>query len=172
MAICNFIPFPNLFTRRLILRQLSAADENEIFFLRSDENINEFTGIPIAASIDDAGKFIRKINDGIGNNEWIYWGISLKDDQKLIGTICLWNIDTATNLAEIGYVLSTLYQGKGLMQEAILKVVDYGCSVIQLSSIIADLHPQNTRSVKVLEKTGFIKKNSTAEKLIYELLNL
>src|SRR5688500_12404638 len=105
MDTINFIPFPNLTTERLILRQLEIQDENEVFALRSDKRVNEFLARPKPEVVEDARKFIEKINDQIAKNAGIYWAITLKNDNKLIGTICYWNIVKEHSRAEIGYEL-------------------------------------------------------------------
>jgi [ribosomal protein S5]-alanine N-acetyltransferase len=122
----NFTPFPNLFTERLSLRQMNNNDEEEIFLLRSDERVLQYIDIPKAETIDDARKFIDKINGFILNNESILWAISLKNSTTLIGTICFWNIDKENSVAETGYILHPDLQGKGIMQEALQKIIDYG----------------------------------------------
>ena len=86
-------PFPRLITDRLVLRQLEMQDDGEIFFLRSDETVNKFLVSPIAKSIQDARDFINKINENIANSESVYWAITVKGNNKLIGTICIWNIE-------------------------------------------------------------------------------
>ena len=39
MLALNFTPFPELKTERLLLRKLERTDANEMFFLRSNENV-------------------------------------------------------------------------------------------------------------------------------------
>jgi ribosomal-protein-alanine N-acetyltransferase len=39
MLVLNFTPFPELKTQRLLLRKLEKTDANEMFFLRSNENV-------------------------------------------------------------------------------------------------------------------------------------
>ena len=102
MAAMNFTLFSNLTTERLLLRQMKMEDENEIFFLRSDERTLKYTEVPKALSLDDARKFIEKINSGIPENGWMFWAITLKNKDKLIGTICLWNISEDGLTADIG----------------------------------------------------------------------
>jgi [ribosomal protein S5]-alanine N-acetyltransferase len=169
MDIINFTPFPGLTTERLNLRQMKIQDENEIFALRSDERVQEFLDRPKAKIIDDARKFIEKINDGIAKNEWIYWGITLKNESKLIGTICFWNISKEHFRAEIGYELHPDFQGKGIMQEAIIKVIDYGFEKIKFNSIVANLDPNNSKSIKLLERNGFICDRKLKGTVIYSL---
>jgi len=61
----NFTPFPNLDIERLLLRQLTMTDDNEIFALHSNERNRKYLLRPKPKSIDVALKFIYKINDGI-----------------------------------------------------------------------------------------------------------
>jgi len=151
----NFTPFPELKTERLMLRQLTEADSQEIFFLRTDEGVNIYIERPRPKSIDDAKKFISKTNDGINRNEWIDWAITLKDTQKLIGSICLWNFSENKTNAEIGFELKPEYQGKGIMNEALICILEFGFKSISLSSIDAYTHKNNISSIKLLKKNNF-----------------
>jgi ribosomal-protein-alanine N-acetyltransferase len=178
MLNISFTPFPVLETERLHLRQLTTEDANEIFILRSDESVNEFIDRPRAKTIDDALQHIEKINSNVKNNESILWAITMKEDSKLIGTICLWNIDKEKEHAETGYELLPQFQGKGFMQEAFLKVLEYGFENLKLKAIEAVLHEKNLRSIKLLEKNNFIRdfdaenkmdKTENANLIIYSL---
>lgn len=165
----NFDPFPTLTTERLVLRQMNVADQDEIFFLRSDKDVLEFVDIPKAQSVNDAIAFIEKINNYIANNESVMWALTLKNSDTLIGNICLWNMDAENNKAEIGYMLHPKCQGKGLMQEAVEKIINYGFEIMQLNSIVADLHAGNLKSLKLLVKNGFMYETSNGDYVIYSL---
>ena len=67
-------------------------DCEEIYKYRSDENIATFLDRPICKSIDEAKKFILKINEDFEHKETICWAICKREEKKLIGTICLWKI--------------------------------------------------------------------------------
>jgi len=54
MLNINFNPFPLITTERLLLRQVEKSDVNEIFFLRSNENVMKYIDRPPAKSLDDA----------------------------------------------------------------------------------------------------------------------
>lgn len=169
----KFTPFPNLSTERLSLRQMNSGDENEIFLLRSDERVLEFIDIAKAETVADAAKFIDKININIANNESIMWAICLKDSPILIGNICFWNIIKEELIAEIGYSILPEFQGRGIMQEAVTKVIEYGFETMHLNSIVADLDPQNIKSIKLLERNAFIYTGKSQEEdlLVYTLKN-
>jgi ribosomal-protein-alanine N-acetyltransferase len=170
MENLNFTPFPDLKTERLHLRQLKKEDANEIFVLRSDESVNEFIDRQKAKTIEDALQHIDKVNSGINNNESILWAITLKDDPVLIGTICLWNIVKEKDCAEIGYELLPQFQGMGIMQEALSKVLAYGFENLKFKTIEAWLNTDNLRSIKLLEKNNFTR-DFDAENKFYKIDN-
>jgi ribosomal-protein-alanine N-acetyltransferase len=155
MACLNFTPFPNLETERLRLRPLSLQDEKEIFLLRSSEEVNKYIGRPRANSLEDARQFIERIKEGISQNQSLYWVIELKQEQGLIGTICLWNLSIEEERAEIGYELLPGYQGNGYMQEAVARVIRHGFETMQLKEIEACPRADNYSSVKLLVKNSF-----------------
>lgn len=170
MENLNFTPFPDLETHRLHLRQLKKEDANEIFILRSDESVNKFLDRQKAETIEDALQHIDKINTGINANENIQWAITLKDNPVLIGTISLWNIVKEKDCAEIGYELLPQFQGKGIMQEALSKVLVYVFENLKFKTIEAWLTADNLRSIRLLEKNNF-RRDFDAENKIDKIEN-
>ncbi|HEY5392384.1 MAG TPA: GNAT family N-acetyltransferase [Hanamia sp.] len=162
----NFKPFPVLKTERLTLRQLVSSDAKEIFALRSDGNVNKYLDRKASKSIDDAKIFIHIINANIQRNDSLYWAITLNATDKLIGTICLFDFSNDNLKAEIGYELLPGFQGKGIMQEATSKVIDFGIQHIGLNSIEANTHFENQSSTRLLEKFNFKKHNVDGNNLI------
>ena len=176
MIELNFIPFPHLSTERLFLRQIEMKDDNEIFTLRSDDQVNQFLNRSKAETINDARQHIQRLNEGTNRNESIAWAITLKDDDKLIGSICLWKISKELAKAEIGYELIPAFQGRGIMQETIIAVIKYGFEKIKFRCIEAELSPQNMKSIKLLGKNGFVLDTSNQDKdnpdsVVYTLMN-
>ena len=147
--------FSPINTERLLLRKLEITDADQVFSLRSDEEVNKFLDRSKAQSIAEANAFITKITNGIEQHEWLYWAIALKNDPSLlVGTICLWNF-SADAVAEIGYELMPGFQGMGIMQEAISAVIEFAFKEIPLKLIKAYTHINNERSSRLLEKFNF-----------------
>jgi ribosomal-protein-alanine N-acetyltransferase len=163
----NFKPFPELQTERLSLRQLVEQDANEIFQLRSDENISKYLTRPLQKTIDEARAFIQKIHILIENNQSLYWAISLKNNSSLIGTICLWNISREHERAEVGFELLPGFQKKGYMQEALMAVLDFGFNVMKFHSIEGVVNPKNQPSIKILERNHFVREGYFRENVFY-----
>jgi len=168
MLALNFTPFPELKTERLLLRKLEKSDANEMFFLRSNENVLRYLGREPTTSIKEAEEFIEKINKNVDENESILWGIALLNDASvIIGTICLWNFKKEHFRGEIGYLLHPGHWRKGIMKEAINAVVEYGFNDLGLHSIEALLSPENIGSSAVLESTGFVKEAHLKESFYF-----
>lgn len=164
----NFTPFPLLKTERLLLRQLGNDDINEVFFLRSDERVLQYLGKEPAQSLKDAEDFIQRISIAVQNGESIMWALTLKENpSKIIGTICLWNIIKEHFRAEIGYLLHPDHWRKGLMKEAIEKVLEFGFGSMNLHSIEARLSTKNIASASTLESTGFVKEGHFKEDFFF-----
>ncbi len=156
----NFTTFPVLTTERLTLRQLISSDDKEIFALRSDDNVNKYLDRKPSKSIDDAKNFIHTINENNQRKDSLYWAITLNGTDKLIGTICLFDFSNDNLKAEIGYELLPNFQGKGIMQEATSKVIDFGIQHIGLNSIEAYTHSENQSSTRLLKKLNFKRHNA------------
>lgn len=155
MLTLNFSPFHIITTQRLVLRKINDSDVDEIFILRSDKRILKYLDRTPAKSVEDVYKFIKNINELERSNEAITWAITLKNISKLIGTIGFWNITKEHYRAEIGYALNPDYQKKGIMQEALINVLDYGFKIMNLHSVEANVNPNNIASITLLEKNNF-----------------
>lgn len=144
-----------LHTSRLLLRPLQETDEDFVYSLRSNEQVNKFIGRAPAKNIEDARAFIKKINDGTAENKSYYWGIVLKETGTMIGTVCFWNLSADRKSAEIGYELHPDHQGKGYMDEAIKEVIAFAFRS-GFTCLEAHSHKDNLASTRLLRKHGFV----------------
>jgi ribosomal-protein-alanine N-acetyltransferase len=167
MLEINFTPFPNLETERLLLRRVGNEDVNEIFALRSNQEVMKYIPRPLLKTEEEALAHIAMIDKKIDSNEGINWAITLKGNSKLIGIIGHYRIRPEHFRAEIGYMLLPEYHGKGIITEAIAATVNYGFEVMKLHSIEAIIDPQNFASEKVLQKNGFVKEAHLKENEYY-----
>lgn len=158
----NLQTFPILITERLTLRKLSKNDSEEILQLRSNTEINKFLDRKPSETLEDALNFINSI---IGNesDELFYWAITKTDEDKLIGTICLFEFLSNQKKCEIGYELLTEFNGQGIMIEAARKVLEYAIETLKLKTIDALTHKDNESSTKLLQKLNFKKSQDVVE---------
>ena len=172
----NFTPFPEISTPRLILREPKLEDWPVISFLRTDKEVNKYVRRSSAANKKAATEFIQKCLLDISKNKLINWFICLKEDRRMIGTICLWNFSPNRKIAEVGYDLHTTFQGFGLMHEAMEAVIQFGFAKIDLKMIEAFTNSANAKSINLLKRNQFQLNNDRRDhddpdNMIYELYN-
>ena len=168
MLNLNFNPFPVIKTERLVLREITEEDLPEIFYQRSDPQMMKYVDRAPAKSIEDAREFLGRIKTAQLNNDGVNWGITLKNEPKLIGNIGIWCIDKEHHRAELGYVLHPEHQSKGYASEAIKAVLQYGFHTMRLHSMEANVNPNNEASIKLLERNGFIREVYFKENYFFE----
>lgn len=168
MSTFSFLPFQNLESERLLLRQITPDDVNEIFALRSNPETMKYIPRPLATTKDDAMGHIKMIQDKIVSNEGINWAITEKGMPKMIGIIGHYRIRWEHFRSEIGYMLLPEYQGKGIITEAIQLMVDYGFNEMKMHSLEAIIDPKNDASARVLEKNNFVKEAHFKENEFYD----
>jgi ribosomal-protein-alanine N-acetyltransferase len=169
MLDINFSPFPNLETKRLSLRQVKANDADAILSLRSNDEVMKYIPRPYLKTKEDALELIAMFDDKIESGIGINWGIYfLEEPEKLLGIIGYYRMKPEHYRAEVGYMLFPEYNGKGIVSEALQRVVEYGFKDMKLHSIEAVLDPENKGSEKVLLKNGFVKEAHLIENEYYE----
>ena len=151
----QFVPMPNFQTKRLIINAIERTDEPALVTLRSDDRVNMYINRPKQVSLEDVRAFVLRIQEGVRNLQLYYWAIRLPIDNQLIGTICLWNFVEENASAEIGYELHPDHQGKGIMQEALVHILDFAENTLQLQQIKAYIHQDNTASRRMVERNRF-----------------
>jgi len=157
MQNINFTHFSNLTAERLTLRQLSINDQQDVFALRSDPEINKYLGRQPSNTIEDAINFINKVNENIDKHTALYWAITLTETKTFVGAICLFDFSDEKNSCEIGYELMPKFQGQGIMKEATQVVIDYVFQTLKFKKIFAVTHCDNQNSTKLLTKLNFVQ---------------
>ncbi|HKC67935.1 MAG TPA: GNAT family N-acetyltransferase [Bacteroidia bacterium] len=168
MISLNFSPFPLLETERLYLRAITEDDKHEMFALRSDKQIMQYIARPLMTTIEEITEFIKSINSSIEKQEYINWGIALKNNNKLIGTVGFYRMAKENYRAEVGYMLHTNFHKQGIMQELMPVVLEYGFKQMNLHSIEAVIDPRNKDSENVLLKQGFVKEAHFKENFFFD----
>lgn len=92
------------------------------------------------------------------SNREFSFGIFDKDTHQLIGHISLYAIKRLPySSAFIGYSVDEKYVGKGIATEAVALILKFAFTQVNLHRVEAYVSPKNMASVKVLEKSRFIR---------------
>ena len=100
-------------------------------------------------------KYTRQILKEVFIGKDNIFGIVLKENNKLIGTVGLIEDEKDPGQLMLGYSIAEEYWGNGYATEAAIVVTRYGLDTLKLKEINAYCYPGNTKSWKVLEKCGF-----------------
>lgn len=149
-----FSQFPTLETDRLVLRQLKYEDGEVIQAYFTEELAKYYDWWP--KTIADGRGFVRFFKTGYEEEQSIRWGITLKPYDKVIGTCGFSDFDHFSR-AELGYELSMEHWHKGIMSEALKALIPFGFNEIEMHRIQASIFPENTASIRLLERFGFKK---------------
>lgn len=145
---------PVLETERLLLRKITLDDVEDIFFYGSNEEVSKYVTWDTHRTLTDAKEFVQFVLNQYENNKVSPWGIEYKGNGRLIGTIDFVSWQPKHNSAEIGYVISPDYWGKGIATEAAKKVIEFGFEQMDLVRIQARCFIKNIGSSRVMEKAG------------------
>ncbi|MBD3860662.1 GNAT family N-acetyltransferase [Bacillus sp. 28A-2] len=158
--------FPTIHTERLILKQATMADAEDMHLYLSNETVCRYMGIDAHQSIEETKEEVDWYNQIFKEQTGIRWGISLKGDTTIIGSCGFLNLEKQHRRTEFGYELHHDHWRKGIMKEAITAVLRYGFQEMNLNRIEAIIDPANTSSVQLLEKIEFVREGLLRE---YEL---
>jgi ribosomal-protein-alanine N-acetyltransferase len=161
-------PFPYLETSRLELREITPSYAAAILQLFGDEAVVRYMDIAALATLDEAQEIIDWAGTLFAHGRGVRWGIVRKGDSTLIGTCGYHNWDHSSRRAEVGYDLAPAQWGKGLMHEALEAVLTYGFEKMGLNRVQAMVHPENARSIHLLQRLGFTREGVLREWRFYK----
>lgn len=109
-----------------------------------------------ALSREDWNRRLRAWRTGWRNDRAYVFVLFSKGGQSLLGGVSVTNVRRgAASTGSIGYWLGENAQGQGFMREAVLAVCDWCFETLGVRRIDAATLPENARSRRVLESTGF-----------------
>lgn len=154
MKECLWIP--NLETKRLFLRKLTANDADDLREWLGLDIIYKFWGRsaskgeknPELLFIDPRPNVKRKPSHDFA------WGIVNKEDNKVIGMIEIFNVEN-DRLGNVAYRISPNFWNKGICTEALNRVIDFIFSETKIDRLHAEVDVENAASNAVLKKCGF-----------------
>lgn len=145
---------PALETERLILRKMALNDAEAVFAYASDPEVSRYTLWEMHRSIEDSRAFLELTTQKNENGGEPDWGIVYRGDGCLVGACGLVNWEAEHARAEVGFVLSREYWGRGLMPEAVRAMFRFGFERMNLNRIEARCIAENAASARVMEKAG------------------
>lgn len=150
-------------TNRLIIRAWKKEDLEDFFEYAKVDGVGQRAGWNPHTSIQESDKILDMFI-----NEKKTFALELMENHKVIGSLGLEEISLSLNEEydnlvgrEIGYVLSKEYWGKGLMTEAVKRVIKFCFEDEKYDYLMCSHSVTNSQSKRVIEKCGFhfVKEN-------------
>lgn len=146
-------------TERLILREITLDDLDDMFEMDSDPDVHRYLGnTPVTSKEQMTGiiQFIRKqyAENGIGR-----WAVIDKNSDEFLGwsglKLVTEPVNNHINYYDLGYRLKKKYWGKRYAAESAKASLDYAFSILKTDQVYAMADCENIASNKILSKIGF-----------------
>lgn len=146
---------PAIEATRVRLRAFRADDVQALFAIYSDARVMRWWSHAALRTLDDAAWLLRDIEAGRANGTHYQWAITLRGNDRVIGTTTLFAFDSARRSATLAYALAFGHRGNGLAREAVRGVLDHAFGDLALQRIEADVDARNAASIRLVRALGF-----------------
>ncbi|GCE31129.1 N-acetyltransferase [Dictyobacter alpinus] len=142
-----------LTTTHLTLREFERTDWQAVYAYETDPQVAPYLAYSSSTPDEcqsDLDFLVEHQHDP--HRILFHLAIVLRRQKQLIGTCGLKLTNREVHEAELGYALHSSHWGHGYMTEAVRAMVNYGFKTLQLQRIIGICTPENTASIRVMQK--------------------
>ncbi len=143
----------------IYFERVSMDGLEEMHRYSTNPRLYEFLEFDPFVKLEDTKKYIQKLLDRIGNNEYgrtsMYWFVRRKKDKKLIGTVGLLNIDYSRKSTEWGFGIDPEFWSSGYIFKVLDLVIDFVFEELKLNRLVSLTSVNNLRTIEVLKSLGF-----------------
>lgn len=142
-------------TKRLILRRFVPEDAINMYEnWASDAEVTKYLTWKAHDSAHVSEKYLESIISGYASPDQYEWGIELKSDETLVGTIAVVQLKEDLGIVHVGYCLGRKWWHSGIMSEAFAEVIRFFIEDVGAARVESRHDPRNVYSGKVMEKCG------------------
>lgn len=154
-------------TERLILKPLTHSQL--VKYMKGDSSLEKELGLNktsrvISSELQEALEQTILPNVADETKNYLYstlWTAILKDENKMIGDLCIIGEPNSEGEIEFGYGTYDEFQGRGLMTEMVGGMIEWAKTQPCVRAIIANTEKMNAASFRVLQKNNFVKIGET-----------
>ena len=137
-------------TARLLIRSFDPKDLDPYLSIVADADVMKYLGGVL--SKEQAKRYIDRAIETEQKSGYSRYAVELKESGQFVG-MC--GIVPVKDYIDLGYRFAKSAWGKGFATEAASAVVALGFAEHEFREIVGLTHPDNSASIKVLEKLGF-----------------
>jgi len=152
----KLLPFE---TERLAAFEVSMGDLEKVHQLHSIPEVDEFNTLGIPENIEVTKKLLEAIVEKQKEmpRTAFTWKIVLKETEEFVGMAGFFLSNDKFKLGEIYYKFDPKHWGKGYATELARRMVVLGFEEFKLHKVEAGVACGNSKSIRVLEKTGMTR---------------
>lgn len=151
---------PVIRTERLLLEPYVSEDEEDFVRLFADEEVARWMGDGPQSEEENRALFGRVFTHVYPTGRFDVWGV--REDGRMVGHAEIKNT-TDVDGYEIIYALARRAWGRGLGTELASSLVSYGFVELGLSDVYATVARENSASLVLLERLGFVRVKETPD---------
>ena len=146
---------PEMTTERLLLRGFSKHDAKGYFEINSMQEVMVPYGVPCHTKILETENLIHWLDQEFKAERNLRWGIFDKKTGDIIGDIGFWRFIPSRASGELGAKLHPDFWRKGIISEAMNRVLKYSFSEFNMRIIECNVEKNNQVSLKLCKRLGF-----------------
>ena len=164
----TFANIPTLETDRLTLRKIRVTDCEDMYEYACQPEVTKYLLWQPHSDSRYTREYLERLQTQYRNGEFYDWAVVIREScesgwgvfrhesvrETMIGTCGFTSLWPEDNRGEIGYVLNPKYWGKGIMSEAVARVLAFGFSELGLNRIEARYMVGNERSLGLMQRCG------------------
>ena len=152
----SFSPYPIIETERLILRKPTLKDSEAIFELCRRPETSQYSYWRPHNNVNETREMIKqKLCDIRKGALPPFFAVEEKSTGQVVGTCSYVSADNCYKSVEIGYSILSDCWGQGFGAEVAWGLTGYAFDRMEAQRVYARVLPENTASLKLLEKLGF-----------------
>ncbi len=139
--------------KNIQLRALEPSDLDWLFSVENDETFWEVSTTIRPYSKELLSRYIANAHEDIFTAKQLR--LVIEYQKKPVGLIDLFNYDPQHHRAGLGILVLPKYQTKGIAREAIVLLLDYAFTLLQLHQVYVNISSDNAISIELFEKLKF-----------------
>lgn len=155
-----------ILTARLVLREITENDTNQIVEWRKNPDVYKFFRAPHEITYEEHMNWYTHVY--LVDDLQVQFIAEEKANQIAVGVFSVRKCREKNDCVEVSYLLDKDAQGKGFGQEAVSGMLEYARVEWSVNKAIAEIHEENYSSQKMIQKVGFKLQNKRDKFLIYE----
>ncbi|MGH2545438.1 MAG: GNAT family N-acetyltransferase [Actinomycetota bacterium] len=140
-------------TERLFLRPWRADDLDALSVMHADPEVMRYIGLGQPQNRAETAEALRRYREHWAVHGFGLWAVEVRATGRMIGRIGL-SYQEGWEHVELGWLLDRTVWGRGLATEGARAALRFGFERLGMDRIISLYHPDNTASLRVMEKLG------------------